>query len=374
MVAAASLDEWRSWLALRMVHGIGPVVYQSLLRVFGTPGAVFEAGGHALECAGLRGDLARAVHRFDGWGIVDEQLECLTRSGAALLTWNDSLYPANLRQIHDPPPFLFVHGKLEARDAMGVAVVGSRQVSAYGLRVARELSEGLVRYGVTVVSGLARGTDAQAHWTALRAGGRTIAVLGSGIDVVYPSEHHALFQAIARQGAVVTELMMGTQPDAENFPNRNRIISGLALGTVIIEATEKSGSLITATLAAEQGREVFAVPGTIGARTRGTHRLIREGAKLTERAEDVLEEIAPQLLSRAPVRGPVEVTLTEAAIIECLRHETVHIDRIITRSGLTPAMVLQALLDLELKGVVQQLPGKHFVAAPVDVRCAPAQV
>jgi len=374
MVADASQAEWRPWLALRMVHGVGPVVYQNLLRAFGTPGAVFEANAHALECAGLRGDLVHAIHRFDGWRAVDEQLEGLARSGAALVTWNDSLYPANLRQIHDPPPFLFVQGQLEARDAMAIAVVGSRQVSAYGLRVAREISEGLVRYGVTVVSGMARGSDAQAHWTALRAGGRTIAVLGSGIDVVYPSEHHALFQAIARQGAVVTELMMGTQPDAENFPNRNRIISGLALGTVIVEATEKSGSLITATLAAEQGREVFAVPGAIGERTRGTHRLIRDGAKLTERAEDVLEEIAPQLLSRAPVRGPVAVTPTEAAIIECMRHETVHIDSIITRSGLAPATVLQALLDLELKGVVQQLPGKHFVAALVDVQCAPAQV
>jgi DNA processing protein len=374
MAGDASQAEWRSWLALRMVRGVGPVVYHNLLRAFGTPAAVFEAGADTLECAGLREDLARAVHRFDGWRAVDDQLEALARSGAALVTWNDSLYPANLRQIHDPPPFLFVQGRLEARDAMAIAVVGSRQVSAYGLRVAREISEGLVRYGVTVVSGMARGSDAQAHWTALRAGGRTIAVLGSGIDVVYPSEHHALFQAIARQGAAVTELMMASQPDAENFPNRNRIISGLALGTVVIEATEKSGSLITATLAAEQGREVFAVPGAIGEPTRGTHRLIREGAKLTERAEDVLEEIAPQLLSRAPVRGPVELTPTEAAVIECMRHETVHIDSIITRSGLAPSTVLQTLLDLELKGVVQQLPGKHFVAAPVDVRRATAQV
>ena len=373
-MADASPVEWRPWLALRMVHGVGPIVFQSLLHAFGTPTAVFEASPHALECAGVRSDLAHAIHGFDGWRAVDEQVERLARSGATLLTWNDPLYPVNLRQIHDPPPFLFVHGKLEARDATAVAVVGSRQVSAYGLRVAREISEGLVRYGVCVVSGMARGTDAQAHWTALRAGGRTIAVLGSGIDVVYPSEHHALFQAISRQGAVVTELMMGTQPDAENFPNRNRIISGLALGTVIIEATDKSGSLITATLAAEQGRDVFAVPGAIGERTRGTHRLIREGAKLTERAEDVLEEIAPQLLSRAAVRGPVEVTPTEAAILECMRHETVHIDTIITRSRLAVATVLQALLDLELKGVVQQLPGKQFVAALVDVRRVPAQV
>ena len=171
----------------------------------------------------------------------------------------------------------------------------------------------------------------------------------------------------------MTEFMMGTQPDAENFPSRNRIVSGLALGTVIVEATEKSGSLITAALAAEQGREVFAVPGAIGERTRGTHRLIRDGAKLTEGAEDVLEEIAPQLLRHAVRRGPVELAPVETAIVECLRHETVHVDDIISRSGLTPATVLQTLLSLELRGVVQQLPGKHFVAALADVRRAPAQ-
>jgi DNA processing protein len=369
-----SQHDVRTWLALRMVHGVGPVMYQGLLRAFGTPASVFDASPHALVCAGVRTEVAQSIHRFSDWRAVDEQSERLSRSGAKLVTWNDPVYPVNLRQIHDPPPFLFVQGELEPCDAMAVAMVGSRRVSAYGLRVAREITEGLVRYGVTVVSGMARGTDAQAHWTALRAGGRTIAVLGSGIDVVYPSEHHALFQAISRQGAVVTELMMGTQPDAENFPNRNRIISGLALGTVIVEATEKSGSLITATLAADQGREVFAVPGTIGERTRGTHRLIREGAKLTERAEDVLEEIAPQLLGRVAPRGVVELAPTEAAIVECMRHDTVHIDEIITRSGLAPATVLQTLLDLELKGIVQQLPGKHFVAALVDVRRTPAQV
>ncbi len=367
-------EEWRQWLALRMVHGVGPVVYQALLRAFGTPAEVFTASVHALECAGVRTDLALAIRGFDDWRAVDEQLERLARARGTVVTCADSRYPANLRQIHDPPPFLFMSGDLHPCDGSAVAVVGSRQVSAYGLRVAREIAEGLARYGITVVSGLARGTDAQAHWTTLRAGGRTIAVLGSGIDVIYPSEHHALFHAISRQGAVVSELMMGSQPDAENFPSRNRIISGLALGTVVIEATEKSGSLITATIAGEQGREVFAVPGPIGARTRGTHRLIREGAKLTERAEDVLEEIAPQLLSRVAAREPVELGPTEAAIVGCMRHDTVHVDAIITRSGLAPAAVLQTLLDLELKGVVQQLPGKHFVATLVDVRRSPAQV
>lgn len=372
-MATVTHDDWRTWVALRMVRGVGPVVCQGLLRAFGAPAAVFQASTHALECAGVRPEVARAIHGFTDWAAADAQVERVLRAGATLLTWNDAGYPPNLRQIHDAPPFLFVYGALQPRDRMAVAVVGSRNVSAYGLRVTRELTEGLVRYGLTVVSGLARGTDAQAHWTALRSGGRTLAVLGSGIDVVYPSEHHALFKRISEQGAVLTELPMGTKPDAENFPNRNRIISGLALGTVIVEATEKSGSLITAMLAAEQGREVFAVPGAVGERTRGTHRLIRDGAKLTERAEDVVEEIAPQLLAHVAPATPVELSALEAQLVTCMGHETLHIDAIISRSGLSPATVLQTLLGLELTGVVQQLPGKYFVAMPVDVRQSPAK-
>ncbi len=366
-------NEWRHWLALKMVRGVGPVIYQGLLRAFGNPAAVFAASLHQLECAGVRRELAQAIRGFSDWAAVDAQLERLARGGASLITWNDAAYPANLRQIHDPPPCLFVQGEMQSRDRLAVAVVGSRSVSAYGLRLTREIAAGLVRYGVTVVSGLARGTDAEAHWAALRAGGRTLAVLGSGVDVVYPSEHHALFQAIQREGAVMTELLMGTKPDPENFPNRNRIISGISLGTVVVEASEKSGSLITAALAAEQGREVFAMPGAVGARTRGTHRLIRDGAKITECAEDIVEELAPQLLARTAVSGPIELAPLEATLIECMHHETVHIDTLVARSGLPVSQVLQTLLALELRGVIQQLPGKHFVATVVDVRRGPVE-
>jgi DNA processing protein len=355
-------DEWRQWMALRMVRGIGPVVYHGLLRALGTPAAVFAASIHALQCAGVRLEVARAIRRFAAWSEAERQIERLRRAGAHLVTWNDPQYPQLLRRIHDPPPFLVVKGSLDSRDDLAVAVVGSRQVSAYGLRVAREIADGLARRGVTVVSGMARGSDAAAHWAALRAGGRTIAVLGSGIDVIYPSEHHALFQAITRQGAVVTELPMGTKPDAENFPSRNRIVSGLALGTVVVEATERSGSLITAALAAEQGREVFAVPGAVGVHSRGTHRLIRDGAKLTESAQDVLEEIAPQVARAPGSEGHVLLAEPEATIVETMRQDPVHIDEIIARTGLAPAAALQALLGLELRGIVQQLPGKRFVA------------
>lgn len=351
-----------------MVRGIGPVIYQGLLRAFATPAEVFSASGDALRCAGVRPELARAIREFGDWAGVDTQIERLNRAGAALLTWNDAAYPASLREIHDPPPFLFVSGRLHPADSLAVAVVGSRNVSGYGMRLARELTQGLVRYGVTVVSGLARGTDAAAHWTTLRGGGRTLAVLGSGLDVIYPAEHHALFRSILGQGAVISELPMGTQPDAENFPSRNRIISGLALGTLVIEAAERSGSLITALLAADQGREVFAVPGPIGERTRGTHRLIRNGAKLTECVEDILEEIAPHLLgARAPARRP-DLSGPEATIVACLQAEPLHIDAIIGRTGMGASAVLPALLGLELRGVVQQLPGKVFAVSAVDVR------
>lgn len=364
---ATTPSDWRWWLALRMVRGIGPVIFQNLLRTFETPAAIFAAGLAALERAGLRPDLARAIRSFDDWSAVADQQERMTRVGVALVTWNDPAYPTLLRQIHDPPPFLFVWGTLQATDSLAVAVVGSRNVSGYGLRMARELTEGLVQHGVTVVSGLARGTDAAAHWAALRSSGRTVAVLGSGLDVLYPPEHLSLARAIANQGAVVSELMMGTQPDAENFPGRNRIISGMSLGTVVIEAAERSGSLISALFALEQGREVFAVPGPVGERSRGVHRLIRQGAKLTESPRDILEEIAPQALGSA-LPSDLVLRPEEEAILRLLRVEPMHIDALMAGCGLASPVVLQTLLEMELRGLVRQLPGKCFAASAVDER------
>ncbi|HUI26810.1 MAG TPA: DNA-processing protein DprA [Candidatus Kryptonia bacterium] len=358
-----------AWIALKLVRGVGCVLYQGLLRAFGHPRAALAASPHALECAGVRREVADAIHRFDEWRRVDEQLARVRRCGARVVTWTDRDYPENLRQIHDPPPFLFIRGALQPADRLAVALVGSRTASSYGLQITREISQGLARAGVTVVSGLARGIDAEAHRATIEADGRTAAVLGSGIDVVYPSEHHALFTAIAEHGAVMSEFLMGTKPDAENFPSRNRIISGLALGTVIVEATEKSGSLITAQAAVDQGREVFAVPGPVGARSRGTHKLIREGAKLTERVEDILEEIAPRLLDPRERPQPLpELNAAETQVLAGIGGETRHVDELISGSGLAPSQVLDALLTLELKGVVQQLPGKHYTARGVDPR------
>ncbi len=355
-------EDWRWWIALRMVQGVGPVVYQSLLRLFHEPCRVFAAGVDALECVGVRPELARAIHGFDRWAEVDRDLERLQRTGAVIVTLHDIHYPPLLRHTHDPPPFLYMLGEVHPADTLSVAVVGSRDPTSYGLRMARELTVGLVQFGFTIVSGLARGIDGAAHWSALKEGGRTLAVLGSGVDVIYPPEHRALARRIMSQGALLSELPMGAQPDAENFPSRNRIISGMTRGTIVVEAAEKSGSLITAHAAADQGREVFAVPGPVGQRSRGTHRLIRNGAKLTESARDVIEEIAPQLLEAGSPRGVRQrpLPLEAVPLVELLRRQPLHVDELIARSGQPATQVLATLLDLELQGVVQQLPGKCF--------------
>jgi DNA processing protein len=284
-----------------------------------------------------------------------------------VLTWAEPEYPDNLRQIHDPPPFFYIKGGFLPQDRLAIALVGSRAASAYGREVTRELAAGLAERGVTIVSGLARGIDAEAHTATLAVKGRTVAVLGSGLDIIYPSEHKSLAEAIAAGGAVVSEFGMGTKPEAVNFPYRNRVISGLALGTVVVEATERSGSLITAQCALDQGREVFAVPGNVGAsRSRGTNRLIKEGAKLVENIEDILSEIAPALQRQeklAPQFPSTPLAEDEEKIFHLLAGEQVHVDVLIARSGLSPARALEVLLGLELKGLVTQLPGKYFAPA-----------
>src|SRR5262249_49060748 len=226
----------------------------------------------------------------------ETELNKIARVGVRLVTRSDPEYPVHLTHLHDPPPFLYVRGSFVSEDLIAIAIVGSRFASSYGKGVARDLARGLAEKGVTIVSGLARGIDAEAHRAALAAGGRTIAVLGSGLDIIYPSEHRTLAVEIPPSGALISEFSLGSKPDAVHFPYRNRVISGLTLGTVVVEATENSGSLITARCALEQNREVFAVPGNVTAhRSRGPHRLIKEGAKLVENIEDVLNEIAPTL-------------------------------------------------------------------------------
>ena len=362
--------EYAPWIALSRIRGLGCVSFKKLAARFADPTVAFSASAAELEqVEGLTREVIDGLVNFTGWTEVETEIDRIRDGGITLVPFTAANYPARLRMIADPPPFLYVKGEIRTQDDKAVAVVGSRSASDYGRRVARDLCRGLASLGFTVVSGMARGIDGTAHETALSAGGRTIAVLGSGVDRAYPPEHEQLYRQIADHGAVVSELPIGTRPMAFNFPARNRLISGLSLGVVVVEATEKSGSLITASMAVEQGREVFAVPGEAGAsRSRGAHQLIRQGAKLVETVQDILEEIAPQLLDRGgatPVTQRVLPPNASAAvriILGLLQERSLQIDEVIETTGLTPAQVSEALLELELEGYVRQLPGKRFAA------------
>jgi len=369
----SSVDEkeYVSWLALARVRGLGRVGFKKLADHFGDPRRAFSASASELaQVESLDKESIEGLMTFSEWEEAKREMERVYAAGAKIIPFNASNYPARLRTIADPPPFLYAKGEIREEDARAVAVVGSRSASGYGTRITRDLCQGLASLGFTVVSGMARGIDGEAHEAALAAGGRTLAVLGSGADVVYPPEHEELYQGICRHGAILSELPMGTPPFSYNFPARNRLISGLSLGVVVVEATEKSGSLITAGLALEQGREVFAVPGEAGAsRSRGTHRLIRQGAKLVETVEDIIEEIAPQLLARAdaarpaaPRALPPDMGADARKIFAMIMEQPLQIDEVIQASGLSPAKVSEVLLDLEIRGFLRQLPGKRFEA------------
>src|SRR5437867_4624134 len=285
----------------------------------------------------------------------------------------DERYPELLRAIYDPPAVLYCDGSVEPGDRQAVAIVGSRQATPYGLRVTERLASELSGQGCTIVSGFARGIDEAAHRAALAAGGRTIAVLGCGLDVDYPPGHASLRAEIAGSGAALTEFDPGTPPRATNFPRRNRIISGLALGVVVVEAADDSGSLITARLALEQGREVFAVPGPIDVPTsQGPHGLLKQGATLVETVDDIVEELLPQLdrplqtLKTEPIAAlpeHVELSPSERTVLEVMSREPLHLDDLTERSRLTTPAVAAILLGLELKALVKQLPGQRYCLA-----------
>ncbi|HEY2990854.1 MAG TPA: DNA-processing protein DprA [Candidatus Binatia bacterium] len=358
-------------MALARVRGLGCVSFKKLADFFEEPSRALSAAPETLaQVPGLDRTAIEGIVNFSEWEEVRKEIEQCAKAGVTIVPYARAGYPARLRTIADPPPFLYVKGELKEKDERAVAVVGSRSAGEYGLRITRELCHGLASLGFTIVSGMARGIDAAAHEAALAAGGRTIAVLGSGVDVVYPPEHGKLYQRICGQGAVVSELPIGTPPLSFHFPARNRLISGLALGVLVVEATEKSGSLITAALALEQGREVFAVPGEAGAsRSRGPHKLIRQGAKLVERVEDIIEEIAPQLAGRAPATQeplppvlPPNMSAEAKKVFELVLGQPRQIDEVIESSGLQPAKVSEILLDLEILGLLKQLPGKRFAA------------
>jgi DNA processing protein len=353
------------WVAFNRVRGIGPVRFQALLDRFGDLGEAWKATELELQAAGLDSRSAGAVAAARRDYAPEAEMERLLKAGVSVVTWRDVRYPELLRTIHASPPVLYVKGELRTEDGLAVAVVGTRTATQYGLEVTRLLAGGLARNGVTVVSGLALGVDGEAHSAALDARGRTIAVLGSGLDVVYPPRHEGLARRVAEGGALVSEYGLGVKPEAGNFPARNRIISGLSLGVVVVEADTDSGSLITARLANEQGRDVFAVPGSIlRPGCRGTNDLIREGAKPVLSVNDILEELN---LSMVPQQAEVRETLpadeNEAKLLKSLTHDPTHVDDLSRVTGLPIAVVSSALTMMELKGAVRHVGGMAYVLA-----------
>jgi len=358
-------SELRGWIALRRTPGIGNVVYKNLLEAFGSPDRILAAPDERLaEIAGLSPKTIGVLRSSPADPEVDRELEQLEGSDILIITYSDPEYPQPLRDIYDPPPYLYVRGTIQPADSSAVAVVGSRNATDYGLRAAADISRELARAGLTIVSGMAAGIDTAAHRGALSTQGRTLAVLGCGVDVCYPAENRRLYDEIARTGAVLSEYAPGTGPDSYHFPARNRIISGLARGILVVEASPKSGSLITARLALEQGRDVFAVPGSIYSfKARGAHELIRSGAALVDSAQDIIDALGMVAAAAAPTA--VEPRTDELApdarrIWDLLESGPVHIDGLICATGLSSSAVSTALLELELGGFVRQLPGKHF--------------
>ncbi len=355
------------WIGLKAVPGIGNVAFRRLMERFETPESALKASPTSLASVrGMTPAVIEGIRNSQWQRFADEECRRLEASSARLVNYLSREYPKSLFEIPDPPPFLYIRGELRSCE-LSIAIVGSRRATSYGLMTTGKLAEALASHGVCVVSGLARGVDTAAHRSALQAGGRSIGVLGCGVDKIYPPENRALFEEMALKGCLVSEFPLGTLPLAENFPRRNRIISGLSSGVLVVEAAEKSGSLITAQYALEHGRDVFAVPGNISfATSRGCNRLIKQGAKLVDCVEDILEELPAYAreAADAPLFHPpprtFALTPKEAAIYELLARSPLHIDDIISQTELTAGEVSSMLLHLELKGAVTPLPGTHY--------------
>jgi DNA processing protein len=358
-------------IALNMIEHVGPVRVRRLLDHFGEAPAVLRASRAALlQVHGIGEDVAETIAAWESTVDLGGELCRIREFGCSVVTQLDESYPPLLRQIYDPPVVLYVQGTLVGRDQQSIALVGTRHTSHYGLECARKLAYQLAYVGMTVVSGGARGVDTAAHQGALNAKGRTIAVLGTGINLVFPAENVELFERIRGNGAVITQFPFGRKADRQSFPIRNRIVAGMTLGTVVVEAAMNSGALITSNFATEYGRQVFAVPGRIDSPgSKGCHELIKRGAKLCEGAEDVLCEFeylfpstnrppSPAETGQLPV---LQLSANEQAVFDALSHEEKSIDEVIRHSGLPSSAVSVALLSLEMKRVVRQLPGKLFV-------------
>ena len=359
------MDEPRYWLALSLVQGIGPVKTRALIEHFGTLQLAWQAAPSELQQAGL--DKRALKNLLDAREQIDVEREWarLQRSQSQMLTWNDAAYPARLKEIEDAPPALYVRGELSAADEYAVAIVGTRLATTYGKEVTRGLAGDLARNRITIISGLARGIDLIAHEAALEAGGRTIAVLGSGVDVIYPPEARRLSEQIVTRGALISEYPLGTRPEASNFPPHNRIISGMSLGVVVVEAGLESGALITAGFALEQGRDVFAVPGNVfNKSSQGTNRLIQQGAKLVMSFEDVLDELQLQRVAEhQQTREVIPEDETERVLWDALSQEPIHVDELRRQLDLPISTISSTLIVMELKGLARHVGGMNYIRA-----------
>lgn len=369
------LQPYQGWLALGLTPGLGARLAGKLLREFRKPEAVFQASQTSLEAFGLTAESAQAIHSQKPLKDAEQELARVRALGCRLLSWDEAAYPQRLLEIYDPPPLLYVRGNLELLGRHSMAIVGARKPTPYGVQIAEKLGRDLAARGLVVVSGMARGIDACAHKGALAAAkGATVAVLGTGLDVIYPKENKKLYEQIAEKGALISEFPIGAFPAPQNFPIRNRVIAGMALGVVVVEGAQYSGSLITARLGMEFGREVYGVPGNVTQPLSfGPNQLIRQGAKLVTGWEDVVEELPTDI--RAELLPPQEASSEERANLleQSLSPaektlygllsvaETRHVDELVDLSGLSSSEVLAALFEMEMKNAIRQLPGKHFV-------------
>lgn len=357
------MDRKAFWVALSMVPGIGPARFRRLVESLGSPEAAWRAKPAQLAEVGLDRRAIESLASVRARVDLEREMEKLWRLGVQLLTLEDDRYPHQLRNIADPPPVLYLRGELLPEDELALAIVGTRRPTVYGRQATELFARGLAQNRVTVVSGLAKGIDTFAHRAALDGGGRTLAVLGSGLDIIYPGDNRRLAAEVAERGALISEFPLGTQPDGVNFPRRNRIISGLSTATLVVEAGEASGALITAEFALEQGRDVFAVPGNIfSPASHGPNRLISEGAKPACELRDILEELDLETaVEQREVRAAVPESETEAVVLRCLSHEPLHIDEIRRAVCLPMSVVTSSLTMLELKGLARQAGGMNYV-------------
>lgn len=362
------MDDKKYWVGFNLIKGIGAVRMQGLVAYFGDLESAWKADPADLTRAGLNAKLVERVLGARKQINLDQVWAKIEAQGIQIFTWQDESYPARLREIDQPPPVLYLRGEYLPDDVFAVAIVGTRKVTPYGRQVTEEVASFLAANGITIISGLARGVDAIAHQTALKAGGRTLAVLGSGVDKIYPPEHRGLAEQMLTRGAIISDYAVGTPPDASNFPPRNRIISGLSLAVVVIEAAETSGSLITAEFAAEQGRDVFAVPGNILApQSKGTNKLIQNGALPLLSPGDLMQALdLTRIGEKKMVRKLVPSDETEARVLDALGSEPLHVDEIRNLTSLPIEKVSATLALMELKGMVRQVGGMNYVTVRED--------